>query len=97
MTCLTLSCVILCNTAKLSILTNNQLLHWKRFRSVMMCPSLTTMHGNRRYHERTPGIRRIKTFIEFKSAAANKVSTKKKKWCQMLESLRRIKYKSDKS
>ena len=45
----------------------------------MMCPSLTTMHGNRRYHERTPGIIRIKTFIEFKSAAANKVSTKKKK------------------
>ena len=61
MTCLTLSCVILCNTAKLSILTNNQLLHWKRFRSVMMCPSLTTMHGNGRYHERTPGIRTIKT------------------------------------
>ena len=45
----------------------------------MMCPSLTTLHGNRRYHERTPGIRTIKTFIEFKSAAANKFSTKKKK------------------
>ena len=63
----------------------------------MVCPSLITMHGNRRYHERTQGIRAIKTFIEYKSAAANKVNTKKKKWCQMLESLRRIKYKSDKS
>ena len=45
----------------------------------MVCPSLITMHGNRTYHKRTQGIRAIKTFIEYKSAAANKVNKKKKK------------------
>ena len=62
----------------------------------MLCPKWMIVHANGRYHV-LKGLQQLKRSFSIKSAAANKVTGKYKKLCQMLQLLKQNKKKVPKN